>query len=212
MVNELRAQYASDIKTGNLHQEINLDSLEVFMRESLAVDALAEKARKKYRVWSINPETLSDPEVLRSVSNLVMSTHVAAIKSIKQLNDAVLEFNDIAEETFIKLYELSRGDIFTRAGLVRLAMVHVLNKKVSLQILRLVPFNGPIQDALLKLIHPEFWAGHKSNEPLLDQMTSREIIAGMLFASTLDTSKPPDHQGTVKRESKGKKARARRRK
>jgi putative GTP pyrophosphokinase len=118
IVSDLREQYASDIKGGNLEQEINLDSLEVFMREAASVKALEREAKKHYEISLVNEQSYSDPGVLKSVSNLVMSAHLAGIKTIKHLNDVVVEFNKIAKETFLHLVDLTTNDTFTTAGLI----------------------------------------------------------------------------------------------
>jgi hypothetical protein len=47
------------------------------------------------------------------VSNLVISAHLAGIKTIKQLNEVVVEFNKIAKESFLQLAELAKGEVFT---------------------------------------------------------------------------------------------------
>jgi ppGpp synthetase/RelA/SpoT-type nucleotidyltranferase len=154
IVNDLRAQYTSDIKGGNLGQEINLDSLEVFMREADSIKTLDLEARKHYTVFAVDQKSYSDPEILKSVSNLVMSAHLAGIKSIKQLNEIVVEFNKISKETFLGLVEQSKDEKFTTAGLIRLGLVYITKKEISAQILRLVPFHGKLQSVLQNFLHP----------------------------------------------------------
>lgn len=97
LVNNLREKYTTDIKTGNLDQEINLDSLEAFMREAKSVKQLVDTAKKVYEVVAVDRAGLSDPYILRSVSNLVVAAAHADIKSIAQLDDAVEKFNGIAK-------------------------------------------------------------------------------------------------------------------
>ncbi|GLH78189.1 GTP pyrophosphokinase [Bradyrhizobium sp. SSBR45G] len=155
IVGELRAKYASDIKTGNFDQEINLDSLEVFMREAESVRVLVQEARKYYEITGVDQKSYSDPAVLKSVSNLVMSVYVAGIKTVQQLNDVVVEFNKEAKETFLQLGKLEKGSSFTTAGIIRLALVCIVKKEISIQILRVLPFYGKLQGALWRLLHPE---------------------------------------------------------
>jgi putative GTP pyrophosphokinase len=63
-VGDLRAQYTSDIKVGNFGQETSVKTLEL-------------EVKKHFKVLSIiNQESFADPDMLKSVSNLVMSTHL----------------------------------------------------------------------------------------------------------------------------------------
>jgi putative GTP pyrophosphokinase len=206
LVASLRAQYESDIKLGNLDQEINLDSLEVFMRESGAVKALIEEAKNYYQVAEIDRGSFSDPNMLRSISNLVIAAHVCDIKSIRQLNQAVVEFNKNAKDKWPKLLELSKGDIFSTAGLIRLCLVYVAEKEVSARVLSLVPFNGELQDALFKLLHPDLTREDKlariADARALYQWVAPRSGAGNRARGRIIFEPKPSTSGKVSKHSK----------
>jgi hypothetical protein len=206
IVSDLREQYASDIKGGNLEQEINLDSLEVFMREAASVKALEREAKKHYEISLVNEQSYSDPDVLKSVSNLVMSAHLAGIKTIKNLNDVVVEFNKIAKETFLHLVNLTTNDTFTTAGLIRLTLVYVIDKQLSVRILRLVPFNGKLQASLCEILHPDEKFNDDQKDSFLKWLTVQNVsdsaFRNLKWIPSTAVVVPKPHRTTKKKRRK----------
>ncbi|MGE8941079.1 GTP pyrophosphokinase [Leptospira interrogans] len=155
IVGGLREEYSSQIKAGDLGQEVNLDSLEVFMRESAAVGELVVKSERYCKVTKIDQENFSDPEILGSISKLVAASYIAGVKTIKGLDEAVVAFNSKAEKILSNLASEVRRDAFTTAGLIRLALVYVVQKEYSVGVLKSVPFVGGLQNAIFNDLHPE---------------------------------------------------------
>jgi ppGpp synthetase/RelA/SpoT-type nucleotidyltranferase len=86
-VSALRAGYEHAIKSGNLNQEINLDSLEVFMTQSPSVSKLVETARNSYNIMELLKEDFSNPSLLNSISNLVKAVYIANLTTARRTGE-----------------------------------------------------------------------------------------------------------------------------
>ena len=171
----------------------------------------------------IKDSDMSEPSIIRSISNLVLAAHICEFKSLAQINEILANFNQFADKTFATLSgriqndPATKNDIFTTAALVRLAFVFATDKVRSERLLRLVPFRGKLQAILFQLLHPEavpvFDVDRVSVVAWLEHLHQRGLPASMipniykkaaiqLAPSTSRTARPKRRPGGSKQGKK----------